>query len=272
VGSPADELKVSATDNLRILRELNAAVAAGRPVTLATIVATRRSVPRHAGTKMLVYGDGTTVGTVGGGEMEAKVVGEARDALRRGRSRMVEYELVNPNEGDPGICGGELTLYLEPYMPPHTVYVIGCGHVGRTVVDLAHWLGYHTVAIDDRPDLVSEEAMPNADIRFAGTTSDAIATHPVTADSSIIVVTRSPEVDVRILPELIETPARYIGVMGSKTRWRSTREQLAAAGVSAERLDRLHVPIGIDLNAETLEEIAISIMSEVIQVNRSETG
>lgn len=272
MGSPPDELKVSAADNLRILRELNAAVSDGRPVTLATIVATRRSVPRHAGTKMLVFADGTTVGTVGGGEMEAKVIGEARDALKRGRSRMVEYELVNPGEGDPGICGGELTLYLEPYMPPHTVYVIGCGHVGRTVVDLAHWLGYRSIAIDDRPDLVSEEAMPNADIRFAGTAADAIAAHPVSADSSIIVVTRSPEVDIRILPDLINTPARYIGVMGSKTRWRSTREQLIAAGVPEERLDRLHVPIGIDLNAETLEEIAISIMSEVIQVNRSEAG
>lgn len=263
---------MSAADNVRILRELNAAVDAGRPVALATIVATRRSVPRHAGTKMLVYADGTTVGTVGGGEMEAKVVGEARATLERGRSRMVEYELVNPNEGDPGICGGELTLYLEPYMPPHNVYVIGCGHVGRTVVDLAHWLGYHTIAIDDRPDLVSEDAMPNADVRFSGTVTEAIAAHPVSEDSSIIVVTRSPEVDIRILPELVSTPARYIGVMGSKTRWRSTREQLVADGVSAEDLERLHVPIGMDLNAETLEEIAVSILSEVIHVNRSDAS
>lgn len=261
---------MSAADNVRILRELNAAVTAGRPVALATVVATRRSVPRHAGTKMLVYADGTTIGTVGGGEMEAKVIAAAQETLEQGRSRMVDYELVNPKEGDPGICGGELTLYLEPYMPPHTIYVIGCGHVGRTVVDLAHWLGYSTIAIDDRPDMVTEEAMPNADVRFSGTVTEAIAAHPVNIDSSIIVVTRSPEVDVRILPDLLATPARYIGVMGSKTRWRSTREQLIANGSAAEDLDRLHVPIGIDLNAETLEEIAVSILSEVIQVNRSE--
>lgn len=260
---------MSAADNLRILHELNAAVADARPVVLATIVATKRSVPRHTGTKMLVYGDGTTVGTVGGGQMEAEVVAVAQDSLRRGRPRMVEYELVNPNEGDPGICGGELTLYLEPYMPPHTVFVIGCGHVGRTVIDLAHWLGYQTVAIDDRPDLVTEEAMPNADIRFAGSVDAAIAANPVTEDSSIVVVTRSPEVDVSIMPSLLATPARYIGVMGSRTRWRSTREQLIADGVGADDLERLHVPIGIDLNAETLEEIAVSIMSEVIKVNRT---
>ena len=117
---------------------------------------------------MLVFADGETIGTVGGGEMEAKAVAEARRAIDQRKPRVVGYELVNPNEGDPGICGGELTLYLEPYMSPHTVYVIGCGHVGAAVIDLAHWLGYRTIAIDDRPDLVSEEALPNADERFAG--------------------------------------------------------------------------------------------------------
>lgn len=262
-------LSMSAAANTLILRELNAAIAADRPVVMATIVSTKRSVPRHAGTKMLVFADASTIGTVGGGEMEAKVIAESIDAITRGRPRVVEYELVNPNEGDPGICGGELTLYLEPYMPAHTVFVIGCGHVGRTVVDLAHWLGYHTIAIDDRPDLVSEEAMPNADVRFAGTVSEALAKHPVTADTSVIVVTRSPEVDVRILPELLDTPARYVGVMGSQKRWRSTKEQLVADGVAEEELDRIHVPIGIDLNAETLEEIAVSILSEVIRENRA---
>lgn len=265
-------LTMTVADNTLILRELNAAIEADRPVVLATIVATRRSVPRHAGTKMLISADGDTVGTVGGGEMEAKVVAEALDAISKGRSRLLEYELVNPKEGDPGICGGELTLYLEPYMPPHTVYVIGCGHVGRTVVDLAHWLGYRTVAVDDRPDLVSEEAMPNADSRFAGTVSDAIAKHPITENTSVIVVTRSADLDVRILPELLQTPARYFGVMGSRTRWRSTREQLVDAGVTEENLERINVPIGIDLNAETLEEIAVSILSEVIRENRTESN
>lgn len=261
---------MSAADNRRILHELTEAVTEGRPVVLATIVATRRSVPRHEGTKMLVYRDGATVGTVGGGAMEAAAIEVALGTLRTGRARTVDYELVNPSEGDPGICGGELTIYLEPYMPAHTVYVIGCGHVGRTVVDLAHWLGYQTVAIDDRPDLVSDEAMPNADVRFAGSVKEAIAAHPVPEDASIVVVTRSPELDVAILPDLIATPARYIGVMGSRTRWRSTREHLLASGINASDLDRLHVPIGLDLNAETLEEIAVSILSEVIKINRGD--
>jgi xanthine dehydrogenase accessory factor len=253
----------------RIVTELAAAVAAGRPVALATIVETQRSVPRHAGTKMLVYPDGATFGTVGGGELEARVVDEAVAVLERNQARLIQYELVDAAAGDPGICGGRLTLYLEPYMPPHNVYVIGCGHVGQAVIDLAHWLGYHTIAIDDREDLVTEAAVPHADDRFAGSVTEALAAHPVTADSSIIVVTRSPEVDAAILPTLVETPARYIGVMGSRKRWRETQGQLIAAGVDAEKLERLHVPIGIDLNAETLEEIAVSILAEVIKSNRA---
>lgn len=255
-----------------ILRELTTALEERRPVALATIIATRRSVPRHAGTKMLVFADGETIGTVGGGEMEAKVVAAARETIAERRPRVVEYELVNPDEGDPGICGGEATLYLEPYMSPHTVYVIGCGHVGAAVVDLAHWLGYRTVAIDDRPDLVTAEALPNADVRFGGQIAAALAAHPVPEDASIVVVTRSPEMDVRILPDLLAANARYVGVMGSRKRWAATREQLLENGVSAKALDRVHVPIGIELNAETVEEIAVSIMSEVIRDNRVEPG
>ncbi len=255
--------------NDQIVRELAAAMDQRAPVVLATIVATKRSVPRRAGTKMLVYPDGQTSGTVGGGEMESQVVAAAIETLRTEKPTTVEYELINPTEGDPGICGGELTVYLEPYMPPHTIYVIGCGHVGVAVVDLAHWLGYRTVAIDDRPDLVTPEALPNADVLFAGSVDDAIAAHPVSEDSSIVVVTRSPEIDAQILPSLLNTPARYVGVMGSRKRWASTRDQLVAKGVEKERLDDLHVPIGIELKAETLEEIAVSILSEIIRNNRA---
>ena len=260
---------MSAGDNAQVLRELAAALESGRTAALATVVQTRRSVPRRAGTKMLVLDDGRTVGTVGGGAMEAAVIAEALEAIRSGKSNLLEYDLLNPAEGDPGICGGEVKIYLEPYMPPHTVYVIGCGHVGRRVVDLAHWLGYRTIAVDDRQDLITEEALPNADVRFHGSVEAALAAHPMTADSSVVVVTRSTDLDAAALPHLVDSPARYVGVMGSHTRWRATSERLIAAGLSAESLGRVHSPIGIEVGAETLEEIAVSIMSEIIKVNRT---
>lgn len=260
---------VSAAANARILRELSAAVDSGRPVALATIVDTKRSVPRHRGTKMLVYADGTSTGTVGGGALEAKVREAALATMQRGRAEVVTYDLVDVARGDPGICGGTVEIYLEPYMPPHTVYVVGCGHVGRAVVDLAHWLGFRTIATDDRADLVTTEAVPQADVRFSGSVADLLEAHPVTEDASVIVVTRSAELDAAILPLLASTPARYIGVMGSKRRWQTTRAELETAGLPPERLDAIHVPIGIDLRAETVEEIAVSILAEVIRVNRT---
>ena len=257
-------------DHRALLAELSDAVGRARPVVVATIVDTARSVPRHAGAKMLVYGDGTTSGTVGGGQVEALIRADALVALDDGATRLKQYTLEDPERGDPGICGGTMTISLEPYMPPHTIFVVGCGHVGRAVVDLAHWLGYRTVATDDRAELVTDESMPNAEVRFIGTVEEALAAEPVHENTSIVVVTRSHDMDVEIVPLLLETPARYIGVMGSTRRWAATRERLIKSGVPAGEIDRVHVPIGINIGAETVEEIAVSIMSEVIEAAAAE--
>jgi xanthine dehydrogenase accessory factor len=213
---------------------------------------------------MLVLDDGTTSGTIGGGAVEALVVSNALEAIAQGRTRLSAYTLQEPLRGDPGVCGGTMTIALEPYMPPPSVFVVGAGHVGRAVIDLAHWLGYRTVAIDDRADLVTPEALPNADVLFAGDVAGAIDMHPITPDTSVVVVTRSFEMDAQIVPQLLATPARYIGVMGSKRRWSSTREALAGVDLSQDDLARIHAPIGIEIGAESVEEIAVSIMSEVI--------
>ena len=256
-------------DDHRLLRRLADEIAVGTPVVLATVVATRRSVPRRAGTKMLVFADGSTAGTVGGGEMESRVIAEARAALRDGRTKLLDYQLLSPDRGDPGVCGGEVQIYLEPHMPPHTVFVVGAGHVGRAVVDLAHWLGYTTVVTDDRAERLTAAEMPHADERVAGSVADALQAHPVTEDTSIVVVSRNVAIDVEAIPLLLETPARYIGVMGSERRWATTRRQLVESGIAESALDRIHAPIGIEIGAETLEEIAVSILSEVIGVVRA---
>lgn len=154
-------------------------------------------------------------------------------------------------------------------MPQHTVFVVGAGHVGRAVVDLAHWLGYATVATDDRQERLTEDEMPNADVRLAGSIEDALAAHEITAETSVVVVSRNVGIDVAAIPSLLATPARYIGVMGSERRWATTRQKLMDAGVAESALDRIHAPIGIEIHAETLEEIAVSILSEVIRVTRA---
>jgi xanthine dehydrogenase accessory factor len=255
---------VSTVSADRILAELSDAVSGGQNVVLATVVATEGSVPRHAGTKMLVRADGSMVGTIGGGKVEDAIRNDALEVLHRGEPGLQRYALQDPERGDLGVCGGTMTVFLEPYGMPRTVVVIGAGHVGGAVVHLAHWLGYRTVVVDERPEMVSEEAIPLADIRFAGTVADALAAQPVTGKTSVVVVTRSHELDAEIVPLLLETPAGYIGVMGSKRRWETTRKAIAASGVPDDQLDRIHHPIGLEIGAETVEEIAVSIMAEII--------
>jgi xanthine dehydrogenase accessory factor len=256
----------------RVLRELSEAIAVGLPVVLATVVATRRSVPRHAGAKMLVYRDGRLTGTVGGGEMESRVIDEARALFSTHRPLLLDYALVEPNRGDPGVCGGEVQIYLEPYMPAHTIVVIGAGHVGRAIVDLADWLGYQTVVIDDRPERLTEEEMPSAGQRLTGSIGGALAGLDVGEDTSVAVVTRSVDKDVEAIPLLLRTPARYIGVMGSERRWREVTGRLAALGIDEADLERVHAPIGLDIKAETLEEIAVSVLSEIIRARGAGTA
>lgn len=217
---------------------------------------------------MVVHRDGRQVGTIGGGEMEARVITAALDAIAGGPAKVLDFELVDPASGDPGVCGGTVSIYVEAFMAEATIFVVGCGHVGSAVIDLAHWLGYRVVATDDRTELATTEALPNADVVVGGSIADALAAAPIHANTDVVVVTRNVKVDLEILPALLAAEPRSIGVMGSKRRWATTRGMLEEAGVTADRLDSVRAPIGIELHAETPEEIALSIMSEIVQSRR----
>jgi len=253
------------------MHALTAALDAGEAVVLATVIDTNRSVPRHAGSKMLVFDAGRTIGTIGGGELESRVIREAQQALRSGAPRLVEYDLVDPERGDPGVCGGTVRLYLEPHLPTPTVFIAGCGHVGRAVVELAHWLGFRVVAYDDRADQVAADAIPLADVRLSGQLPDALAASPIGPNTDVVVVTRNVAIDLQLLPVLLAAQPRWIGVMGSKRRWAATRDKLRDGGVPEADLDRVVSPIGLELHAETPEEIAVSIMAQIVAARRGDS-
>jgi xanthine dehydrogenase accessory factor len=251
------------------LHELVAAVDSGERVVLATVVDTCRSVPRHAGSKMLIHEDGRRSGSIGGGALEARVATAALAALADGQARLVRYDLLDPRNGEPGTCGGEMTVYLEPHVPTPTVLVIGCGTIGRAVVDIAHWLGFRVVASDDRADMVTRELLPGADVLLPGPVQDALAAVPITADTHLVLSTRGVQVDAAALPLLLARQARSISVLGSSRRWQTTRAELLARGVSEEVLSRVRTPAGLNLGAETPREIALSIMAEIVAVRRN---
>jgi xanthine dehydrogenase accessory factor len=259
-------------NNLQILQALMAAQEAGEPLALATVVKARGSAPRHAGSKMLVWGNGRTQGSVGGGELEARVIAEAVAALADGQPRTVPYTLVDPQSGDPGVCGGEMEVYVEPYLPPPTILVIGCGHVGQAIADLAHWLGYRVAVTDDREALATPEVIPHADVYLPGDFAAALAQFPITTHTFITAVTRNVLVDRQILPLLVGTDAPFIGVMGSKRRWLHTRQLLLEDGLSEADLARFHAPLGLELQAETPKEIALSVLAEIVMLRRGGDG
>jgi xanthine dehydrogenase accessory factor len=244
----------------------------GTPVALCTVVRATGSVPRHAGSKMLVFTDGSIEGSIGGGEMEGRVIAAARQTLSDGEAKVLSFSLSDPSQGDPGVCGGEVEVFVEPMGSRPTLVVFGGGHVGKAVVHLARWLGFRTVVADDRAEFASAEAIPDADEHLVCTLSELPQRVSIDGQTYLVLTTRGVPIDVEGLPALLDTAAAYIGVIGSRRRWETAGAELEAKGVPREKLDRVTSPMGLELNAETPEEIAVSILSEIIRLRRGGSG
>ncbi len=251
------------------LAELEASGGSG---ALCSIIRSEGSTPRHVGSKMLVYADGKIIGTVGGGELEDRVIAVARQAIEDGKPQLVHYEMADPGKGDPGVCGGQLEVFVEPIKPRPTLIVVGAGHVGKAVTRLGSWLGFRVLVSDDRLEFCSPEVVPDADAYYPVPMADLPSQVQINSQTYLVLCTRNVDVDVQGLPAILETPAAYIGVIGSRRRWATTRKQLGAAGISGDKLDRVISPMGLELNAETPEEIAVSILAEIVMIRRGGDG
>src|SRR3990172_7983355 len=235
---------------MEIYQRVQQLIQQGDRVSLAIVIRTQGSVPRREGSKMLVFPDGRIEGTVGGGDLENRVIAEALGAMEQGKTRMLRYSLNDLGGGDPGVCGGEVEVFVEPIEPRPTVVVVGGGHVGKAVVHLAHWLGFRVVLSDDRPEFASEEANPDADEILFGPLAELPKQVEINPDTYLLLTTRGVPVDVAGLPALLEMPAGYIGVIGSRRRWEVCVQQLAAPGVPAGPIAPVHSPLGFELNAQ----------------------
>lgn len=242
---------------------------AGLPGALCTIISTRGSTPRREGSKMLVYHNGEFSGTIGGGELEHRVIGEAIDAMKDGAPRTVSYSMTDPERGDPGVCGGQLDIFIEPILPRKKLIIIGGGHVGREVAHLGHWLGYKVIVCDDRKEISNPETIPDADDFYYDPLSSLKNDLEITHWTYFVLTTRSVDVDISILPTILMSDAAYFGVIGSKRRWATTKSKLQSSGIPEEKINAIHSPIGLDLGAETPEEIALSIMAEITSLTKT---
>ncbi|MCD4691253.1 XdhC family protein [bacterium] len=237
----------------------------GVPGVVATVVRAEGSTPRSAGAHMIVYADGRTLGSVGGGAIEGSVIDEAvalaaadPDALG---CRLVTYDLGN----DVGMaCGGSIEVFLEPIAPAPAVTVIGGGHVGLAVAKIARQAGFHVIVIDDREDMVSAERFPFADRRFVGGAELLDRELHIDRSSMVVVVTRGHRYDKDWIRVLLSKHPAYLGMIGSEQKVEAAFDDLEAEGIPRDELSRIHAPIGLDIGAETPDEIAVSVVAEII--------
>ena len=239
---------------------------------LCTVVKSEGSTPRHVGSKMLVFPDRKFIGTVGGGELENRVIKTAIESLNTGSATTLSYSMIDPSRGDPGVCGGTVEVFVEPILPPAMIVVIGAGHVGKAVVHLAKWLGFRVAVSDDRAEFCTPESTPGGDAYYPVEMGKLTEHLKINKQSYIVITSRGSAVDAIGLPGILDSDAAYIGVIGSKRRWLTTVKALKERGVPDEKLTKVHSPMGLELNAETPEEIAVSILAEILMIKDKGTG
>jgi xanthine dehydrogenase accessory factor len=239
----------------------------GEAAALATIVSTQGSTPQRVGAKMLVFADGRTVGTIGGGCYESDAIGKARAAIVNRQPRLVHYELSDDIAQETGlVCGGRMDVYIEPVEPSPELYVIGAGHVGFHLARLAHTVGFRVHVVDDREKYANRERFPDAVEVVAEPIAEWLGRSLVPAHGYAVIVTRGHTSDLDALRALAPRKLRYLGLIGSRAKIARVFEALRDEGLPAETLERLHAPIGLDIGAITPQEIAVSILAELIAV------
>ena len=258
-------------------REVFAAVAQaldrGEPAALVTLVATRGSTPQRVGAKMLVFADGRIVGTIGGGCYENDAFWKAREAIGDRKPRLLHYELADDFAQETGlICGGQMDVYIEPIEPSPELIIVGAGHVGFHLARLAHEVGFLVRVVDDRDKFANAERFPTAAEIVVDDIPAWIARAEIPAHAYVVIVTRGHTNDLEALRALATRELRYLGLIGSRAKVARIFDALRADQMPAERLDRVHAPIGLDIGAVTPQEIAVSILAELIAVKHGKVA
>jgi len=241
----------------------------GRRGAVATIVSSQGSIPSFKTAKMLVRDDGTIVGTIGGGCVEAEVWQAAREVMEKERPRTLSFNLNQNPKYDTGlICGGTLDIFIEPVLPAALLYIFGAGHVATSLYKVANDAGFEVTVVDDRETYANRERFPAAREVIAEDFEKAMARLAPSESSYIVIVTRGHRDDMGVLRWAVQTPARYVGMIGSKRKTIAIFRELQSEGLPANLFDRVHAPVGLDIGAVTPEEIAVSITAELIAHRR----
>src|ERR1700736_5402891 len=242
---------------------------AGARGALATIVHTNGSIPSYESSRMLVREDGSIAGTIGGGCVEAEVWAAAKEVMQKEAPRKMVFNLNNEASYDNGlICGGTLEVFVEPILPQPMLYLFGGGHVSTAVAKAASAAGFGIGVVDDREAFANKERFPIAQEIYTSYEEAFEKIHP-NAATYLVIVTRGHKEDMRVLAWAVRTEARYVGMIGSKRKVLSVYRALENEGYKADEFARVYAPMGLDIGALSPEEIAVSVVAELIAVRRN---
>jgi xanthine dehydrogenase accessory factor len=252
-----------------LYEEIVALRRAGRKGALATITNVRGSIPSFRTAKMLVRDDGSILGTIGGGCVEADVWQAACEVIEEEKPRSLSFNLNNNPSYDTGlVCGGTLEIFIEPILPPAELFIFGAGHVAVNLSKVASLAGFSVSVIDDREAYASPGRFPEARQILADDFDAALGKLEIPEHAYIVIVTRGHRDDMRVLRWAVDQPARYVGMIGSKRKVLSIYKELEKEGVPASKFERINAPVGLEIGAVTPEEIAVAIVAEMIAVRR----
>ena len=245
------------------------AEAAGEPAAMVTVVATTGSTPQRAGARMLVFADGRIVGTIGGGCLEAEMGWRAREAIQGRRPKLVSYDLTPDQAGEDGlVCGGRMQVFIEPIEGTPCLCLFGAGHVAQPLARMAKACGFRVEVADDRIKFANAERFPEADAIVVDDFAAAASKMTLGPSSYAIVVTRGHKGDAEALQAVLGRGLRFVGLLGSRPKVVHIFAALEERGVSREELARVHAPLGLEIGAQSPDEIAVSILAEMIAVRR----
>lgn len=237
----------------------------GKAYALATVVANGGSSPRKSGAKMLIRTDGSSFGSVGGGRVEKETIDAAQQALASGEPRLLEFILT---EEHGFACGGSMTVFVEPCGQLPLLVLFGAGHVGRAITQLASGCGFRVVVVDERPDCSVQELLPGADKIFCCAVSEAFEQLHFDQETTVIIATPGHLSDFAAVRGCLATEAGFIGLLGSRRKREALMQTLTQEGFDADQRNRIITPVGLDIGAQTPEEIAVSIVAQLIRLKK----
>lgn len=251
--------------SLEILDKALQASQKGQTYAFATIIeATLKGTPRKAGAKMVVFDDGTSFGSIGGGRNEKAAIAECLKAIQGQRPATVTYNYFG-REGE-SVCGGQMKVFIEPFTAKEDLIICGAGHIALPLSAVAKILGFKVTIIDDRREFANKKRFPHVDKIIVGNHAGELAKVVIKPNTYVAIVTQGNEYDFECLKVVIKSSAAYIGLISSKPKKIKFFGRLKSNGVEGKYLKRAHVPMGLDIGSQTPEEIAVSIMAEIVAV------